>query len=544
MMNEKIKVIRSAVGSMTSWGLIEELQKAGVEVIGMDSNPISFGLHLLKKSYIVPRGDDPNFIKGILKIVDKTQPDAILSGPEEELLTLSKNKEIIEERGTLLLCPDYEYVEICTDKRKTNEVFNRIGIPTPELFTDADSVKFPCMIKPRFGRGSSDIYIAKNEENLRFYLKKIEEPVIQEFVQGEEYTVDILADKDGNALSIVPRSRLGTESGISVKGKTVYDKEIIDYCKKIAKELKLFGPSCIQCIRSKEGVKFIEVNTRFGGGSILSIKADPTIISNLIKMIKGEKPEPSKGFKEGFVMLRYYSEVFIEGGDQKDKRSFMKAIIFDLDNTLYDAEQYYIGAFKRTANYLSGKYNLSKQEIYKRLVNLWKEKTSMYSRLFNDLLDFFNLGNELENVIKIFNNYDGEIKPYPDVIPTVKELKKRNCKLGIITDGNVERQKRKIKSLGLDRFFDAIVFTKELDNPKPSEIPFREAMDKLKAIPQNSLYVGDNPLIDFEGAKKVGMKTIRVLKGGFRDIPENRYIDYEINELKELLNMREKYEIG
>lgn len=313
-MNKRIKLIRSAVGSMPSWGLIEELQNAGVEIIGIDSNSFSFGLYLLKRSYIVHRGDDPIFITEILKIIDKEQPDAILSGPEEELLTLSKNKGKIEERGTLLFCPDYESVEICADKNKTNELFERMGIPSPEIFTDTDSVNYPCIIKPRFGRGSSGIYTAKNKEELHFYLKKLEAPVIQEFVQGDEYTVDVLADEEGNALSVIPRLRLGIESGISVKGKTVYDKEIIDYCGKIAKELKLFGPSCIQCIRNEEEVKFIEVNTRFGGGSILSIKADPTIIPNLIKMIKREKPEQSREFKEGLVMLRYHSEVFrLEG---------------------------------------------------------------------------------------------------------------------------------------------------------------------------------------------------------------------------------------
>jgi carbamoyl-phosphate synthase large subunit len=316
-MNEGIKLIRSAVGSMPSWGLIEELQNAGVEIIGIDSTPLSFGLYLLKRNYVVPRGDDSNYITEILKIIDKEQPDAILSGPEEELLTLSRNKKKIEAQGTLVLCPDYKPVEICADKNKTDELFERIGIPTPELFTDPDSVKFPCIIKPRFGRGSSDIHIAKNKEELHFYLKKLEAPVIQEFVQGDEYTVDILADEEGNALSVIPRLRLGIESGISVKGKTVYDKEIIDYCRKIAKGLKLFGPSCIQCIRSEEEVKFIEVNTRFGGGSILSIKADPAIIPNLVKMIKGEEPEPSEGFKEGLVMMRYLSEVFRLEGEIK-----------------------------------------------------------------------------------------------------------------------------------------------------------------------------------------------------------------------------------
>lgn len=310
MSAEKIKILRSAVGSMPSWGLIEELQKAGVEVIGLDSNPLSFGLFLLKRSYVVPEGDDPNFIKEIIKIIDEERPDAILSGPESELIPLSRNKKIIEAKGTRLLCPDYEYIECCADKIKINKVFEDIGIPAPEAF-DLDAVKFPCLIKPRFGRGSSDIYRADNKKELDFYIKKVAEPVIQEFVYGDEYTVDILADKEGNVLSAVPRLRIRTESGISVKGKTIYDKEIIDYCVKIAKALRLFGPSCVQCIRNKNGVKFIEVNTRFGGGSVLSIKADPTIIPNLIRLVKGEKIEPGKGFKEGLLMMRYYSEAFI-----------------------------------------------------------------------------------------------------------------------------------------------------------------------------------------------------------------------------------------
>lgn len=215
----------------------------------------------------------------------------------------------------------------------------------------------------------------------------------------------------------------------------------------------------------------------------------------------------------------------------------MKAIIFDLDNTLYDAEQYYHGAFRRIAEYLSKKYKFSEQKIYNELINLWKKKTSMYPHLFDDLLDLLNLKNEIENVIKIFNNYDGELKLYPDVIFTLKELKRIDYKLGIITDGNIDRQKRKIKLLGLNGFFDITIFTKEINNPKPSEIPFKVAVDKLRANPQMSFYVGDNPLIDFKGAKKVGMKTVRILRGEFKNNPRNERVDYEIREMKELLNI-------
>ena len=214
-----------------------------------------------------------------------------------------------------------------------------------------------------------------------------------------------------------------------------------------------------------------------------------------------------------------------------------KAIIFDLDNTLYDPKQYFFGAFKEIAMYLSKKYNISKEEIYVKLKNIWKEKTSMYPYLFNDLLNLLDLKKELNNILKIFNNYEGVLQPYPDVINVLNRLKEKGYLLGIITDGTIERQKRKISLLGLDNFFDTIIFTKQLNNPKPSKIPFEYAIEKLNVNSECTYYVGDNPLIDFKGAKKTGMKTIRVSKGEFRNIPKNKYIDHEIKELEELLGV-------
>jgi putative hydrolase of the HAD superfamily len=214
----------------------------------------------------------------------------------------------------------------------------------------------------------------------------------------------------------------------------------------------------------------------------------------------------------------------------------MKAIFFDLDNTFYDVRQYYFGAFKEISNYLSKKYRIPKEKIYKILKKLWKKNTSLYPNLFDDLLNIFGLKKELKNVIKLFNSYEGKLKPYPDVITILKELKKRQYKLGIITDGNVKRQERKIKLLGIKKFLKIIIYTKNI-KPKPSEKPFLIAIKKLKVNPQNIFYVADNPLIDFEGAKKIGMKTIRLKRGEFTKMPRNKYIDFEIKKFKGLLRI-------
>lgn len=215
-------------------------------------------------------------------------------------------------------------------------------------------------------------------------------------------------------------------------------------------------------------------------------------------------------------------------------------ILFDLDNTLYDAEQYFSGAFREISTYLEKNYDISRKEAYNVLMKTWKTKTSMYSQLFNDSLNSLNLKMEAGALVKIFNNYAGKLVPYPEILLLLKELKKRKFKLGIITDGDVERQKRKIELLGIKDFFDVIICTKEIETNKLSEIPFKKALDELAGTTDDSFYIGDNPYLDFEGAKKIGIKTIRLLQGEFKNLPKTEYIDYEINELKDLINIIEK----
>lgn len=215
----------------------------------------------------------------------------------------------------------------------------------------------------------------------------------------------------------------------------------------------------------------------------------------------------------------------------------VNAVLFDLDNTLYDAKQYFFGAFAIISEFLSKKYGISQRDVYRSLVKIWEEKTSIHPRLFNDLLSFFDIDEkEVQNLLKLFNEYGGRINPYSDALPTLNALREKGYKLGLITDGNPERQERKIKLLNIQQFFDVVVYAKEIE-PKPSPVPYLETLKKLDVGPSNAFYVADNPLIDFEGAKKAGMKTIRILRGEFAKLPKNMYIDFEIKDLSELLKL-------
>lgn len=309
-MVKKITILRTAVGCLAVMGMINELKKKGVRIIGADCNPDAIGKEFCDKFYTVPRGGDVNFIDEIIKICKKEKVDCVISGPEEEVESFSKNKDKFLKNGILLLVPDYQSFEIVSDKKMIGEFFERNNIPTPKIF-NIHNPEFPLILKPRRGRGGKGVIKILDRKQLQNSLKDNKDFILQEFIDGQEYTIDVFCDQNGQPLSIVPRKRLQTESGISMDGITVYDKEIIDYCEKIAKAIKISGPSCIQGIKGKDGMKFIEINARFGGGSILSIKADKGVLDNLLAMIRGRKTKKSLGFKKGLRMRRYYSEIFI-----------------------------------------------------------------------------------------------------------------------------------------------------------------------------------------------------------------------------------------
>lgn len=214
----------------------------------------------------------------------------------------------------------------------------------------------------------------------------------------------------------------------------------------------------------------------------------------------------------------------------------MKAILFDLDNTMYDVRQYFLPAFMEVAGYLSKKHAVSRGVAYKRLVAIWEEKTSSYPLLFNDAMVALGVKDPgaIASAVKIFNRHHCRLTPYSGLIAALKRLKKHGYKLGVITDGNPARQARKIASLGIKDFFDVVVYAKEIAD-KPSSKPFREAAKRLKVYPKDALYVGDDPKVDFKGAKKAGMKTARVLLGQFKGLKNDSYVDFQISAFKDLI---------
>ena len=211
----------------------------------------------------------------------------------------------------------------------------------------------------------------------------------------------------------------------------------------------------------------------------------------------------------------------------------MNVIFFDLDNTLYDSEIYYDRAFKSISEFLQKEFKVEQESSFDFLYSNWKKTTSMYNQMFDDVIDKFDLKISTSDLVKIFNEqevYESDL--FSDTIPVLQRLSNK-FKLGIITDGDVSRQKRKLRNCKLHDFANFVIYTKEIE-PKPSPKPFQHALNQLSSSAIRPFYVADNPKIDFKGAKQLNFSTIRIIRGEFKNIDSDEYVDYSIEKLYEI----------
>ena len=297
------------------------------KVVSVDASPLAAALYLSDKHYIVPRISDSNYINVLLNICKKEGIKLIIPTIDTELLILSKNKEIFEKKGIRIAISDTKVIEICSNKLKTFQFFKENNIPTVETFSycqvdKMQNLSYPLFIKPCKGSASINTYKVDNRKELDFFIDYIENPVIQEYAEGQEYTMDILADFNGEVINVVPRERIEVRAGEINKGRTVKDGKIIEYAKNITEKLGAIGPITIQCFKKGNEIKFTEINPRIGGGYPLSFAAGANYPELLIRMVLGEKITPRLGeFEENLIMLRWEDAVFIKGEDMKDNRS-------------------------------------------------------------------------------------------------------------------------------------------------------------------------------------------------------------------------------
>jgi putative hydrolase of the HAD superfamily len=226
----------------------------------------------------------------------------------------------------------------------------------------------------------------------------------------------------------------------------------------------------------------------------------------------------------------------------------IKAVIFDLDDTLVSEFEFVKSGFRVVSKYISQITNADVESVFQELISLHIMDTK---NVFNRFLDKYDKYSkmQIDDVVNLYRNHKPKLFYYNDVIDTLRKLKKNNYKLGIITDGYQTTQKNKIEALFLNEIVDDIIITDQFGKEftKPSVLPFELISKRLKVTFDEMIYVGDNPKKDFYVGSVTKITTVKIDRGGYyskenyyRDIKENYSIDnlMEIFKVIEITNTK------
>ena len=306
------RVLVTGAGGAAGIAVIRALTSAGHHAIGVDADPCAAGLALAAEAHVIPPADNTAFVDAIVTVVDETRPEVLVGTVSEEIGALHEIHGALTDRDVATWLPPPDAVAVCIDKWKFARVLRDEGIPTPATgLGDTHGVDGPWVVKPRFGRGSRDVYLIDDPMELAWACRRTPEPIVQSRAIGREFTADVLVDHTGRVAACVPRWRVETKAGISTKGETFVDASVDDVVARTVDTVGLRGASNLQGFRDDHGVCVVEVNPRFSGGLPLTLAAGADLVGEFLRGALGMPLRPERlEYRAGVRMTRFFDERF------------------------------------------------------------------------------------------------------------------------------------------------------------------------------------------------------------------------------------------
>jgi carbamoyl-phosphate synthase large subunit len=292
--------------------IVTAFRQAGAETVAVDVNPLAPALYHADHHVLVPPYGSEEYVPRLQELVQEHAISLVLPLTDLDMNVLAERRD---ELGATVLLPGTEVVERANDKYATHLFLEQHGIGSPEAWLPErlpDELPFPVLVKPRWGFGSRNIFVASDRVELDFYLAHT--PVVsfvERVCQGEEFSIDVFCDLEGICLNSIPRTMIESKGGESIKGVTIRDEELIELGCRVAETMGVQGPATVQCFRTAAGRDEVtDVNLRFGGAFPLPLAAGGAYPSLALALARGERPEPRVGsFREGVVMTRFFSGI-------------------------------------------------------------------------------------------------------------------------------------------------------------------------------------------------------------------------------------------
>ena len=219
----------------------------------------------------------------------------------------------------------------------------------------------------------------------------------------------------------------------------------------------------------------------------------------------------------------------------------IKAIIFDLDNTLLDfmkMKQFAVKAAITAMN--EAGLNINEDQAYKDIFKLYESKGWENQQVFDDFLvqNFGKVSNKIlaAGIVSYRRAREATLLVYPNVNKTLIELIKMGIQLAVVSDAPSREAWMRLYYLNLHHVFDPVLTYDDSGAHKPSPKPFEMALDILNVNSDEALMIGDWPDRDVVGASQIGMKTIFARYGDtFGTVDSGA--DWDVNDIYEVVNI-------
>lgn len=313
-----LRVLVTGAGGPAAIAAMKSLRATeSVELLAADMDPWAAGLYLVPpwSRTLIPAGAAPGFAAALLSRCLTLGVDVILPTGDAELRPLAHARDTFAAVGIDLLLAPAAALDIILDKLSLAEhCAGVVRVPRTEIFgpsVDPASWTYPVIVKPRQGSGSRGIIMVASAAELAA-LDRSPHLIVQEFLPGEEYSVDVLADAAGHVIASVPRLRTRVDSGVSVGGRTVHDPELEWFGRAVAQATGVTFVANVQCKRDRDGSPaLLEVNPRMPGTLGLTIASGVDMPRLALAALLGRELPANLDFRERAV-VRFLDERFLD----------------------------------------------------------------------------------------------------------------------------------------------------------------------------------------------------------------------------------------
>src|SRR3954447_10839537 len=284
-------------------------------VVAADPNPLAPAQYAATVRTSVPLISDADYVPALQRLCHEHDVGAIVPLTDLDIETLAVARA--DGRLPQALVPDPEVAAAMYDQYEAHLMLERHGLPSPPTVLPEDLGRIahePVMVKPRQGSGARSIHPATTREQAEFFVGYVDEPVmVQKLMDGPEFSIDLLSDREGRCLNAIPRTMIESRGGESIKGTVIDDRELVELGRDVVEALRVRGPCTVQVFRDKDiGLGITDVNTRFGGAypapmyAALPGRTYPELI---VRMAAGEGVEPHLGeYRSGLTFTRFFGQ--------------------------------------------------------------------------------------------------------------------------------------------------------------------------------------------------------------------------------------------